>query len=361
MMSEKDHTNPLAPLEPWLNDPEVLEIMVNGYDSVYVERKGELVEAPTPFRDEEHLMEVIKAILTPLGKKVSPSTPMVDARLFDGSRVNIVIPPISLTGPTLVIRKLDPSPITFEDLYRYGSVSKEIVEFLRACVQGRLNIIVAGGTASGKTTFLNMVAEMIPPDERIIVVQNVSELQLSQKHLVILETRPPNLEGRGEVSTRDLVLNALKMRPDRIILSEVMEADAAFVLFDAMTRGHDGNLLTMHANSPHDALTRLEMMATATNPSLPLLNVRQQMAAALNLIVHIGQLRDGSRKVLKVTEMVGMQGDVIILQDIFEFRQTGIKEGKISGYFTATGHIPKYLERVRAAGAELPLSLFTPQ
>ncbi len=360
-MSAQEHTNPLASLEPWLNDREVLGIMVDGHDRVYVERKGKLVDVPTPFRDEKHVMEIIEAILTPLGKKVSESTPMVDARLFDGSRVNIVIPPISLTGPTLVIRKLSPTQITFEDLYRYGSVSKEIIEFLRACIQGRLNIIVAGGTGSGKTSFLNLITELISPSERIIVVQNVAELRLSQKHVVILETRPPNLEGRGEVSTRDLVLNALRMRPDRIILSEMMEADAAFLLFDAMTRGHEGNLMTMHANSPHDALIRLEMMATAVNPLLPLLNVRQQMASAIDLIVHLKRVHDGSRKVLKVTEVVGMQGDVIMLQDIFEFRQTGVKEGKISGHFTATGHIPKFLERVRAADIELPLSLFTPQ
>jgi pilus assembly protein CpaF len=360
MMSEKDRTNPLAPLEPWLNDPEVIEIMVDSYDRVYVERKGKLVDVPTPFHDDKHLMEVIDAILTPLGQKVDESTPMVDSRLSDNSRINVVIPPIALTGPTMVIRKLRPSLMTFEDLYRYGSVSEEIVEFLQACIQGRLNIVVAGGAASGKTTFLNMITEMIPTDERVITVENVFELQPRLGRAVRLASRPPDLEGKGAVTMRDLVINSLRMRPDRIVVGEVRWAEA-FDLFQAMNTGHDGILFTMHANGPREALTRLEMMVTSANPSIPLLNVRQEMASAIDLIAHLERLRDGTRKVLKVTEVVGMQGDVIMLQDIFEFQQTGMKEGKISGYFTATGHIPRFLERVRVAGAELPLSLFTPQ
>ncbi len=359
-MSAKDHTNLLTPLEPLLSDGEVIEIMVDGYDKVYVEKHGQFIDVPTPFRDEEHLLDVIADILGFVGQKVDESNPMVDVRLPDGSRVNIVIPPISLLGPTMVIRKFFRTPMTFEDLYRYGSVSEEIVEFLRVCVQGYLNIVVAGGTGSGKTTFLNMITEMISADDRVITVESAGELQPRLKRVVRLASRPPNMEGKGEVSIRDLVRNSLRMRPDRIITSEVRGAEA-FDLFQAMNTGHDGTLFTIHANGPRDALTRLEMMVTSANPSIPLLNLRQQMASAIDLITHQERLSDGSRKVLKVTEVVGMQGDVIMLQDIFEFRQTGIKEGKISGHFTATGHIPKFLERIRAAGVELPLSLFTPQ
>jgi len=265
-----------------------------------------------------------------------------------------------LTGPTMVIRKLRPSLMTFEELYRYGSVSEGIVEFLRACIQGRLNVVVAGGAASGKTTFLNMITEMILPDERVITVENAFELQPRLERVVRLASRPPDLEGKGAVTMRDLVINSLRMRPDRIVVGEVRGPET-LELFQAMNTGHDGILFTMHANGPREALTRLEMMATSANPSIPLLHLRQQMASAIDLITHLERLRDGARKVLKVTEVVGMQGDVIMLQDIFEFRQAGMKEGKISGHFTATGHIPKFLERVRAAGAELPLSLFTPQ
>jgi len=361
-MNAQDQTNSLAALEPWLNDPDVAEIMVDGYDCVYVEREGKFVDVPTPFRDDEHLLQVIDAILEPLGRKVDESSPMVvDARLFDGSRVNVVVPPISLTGPTLVIRKFFRTPITFEDLFRYGSVGKNVVEFLRACVQGRLNIVVAGGTGSGKTTFLNLVAGMIPAGERVITVENAAELNLPpRKYLVSLESRSPDLGGRGEVTMRDLLANALRMRPDRIITGEVQSAEA-LDLFQAMNTGHDGTLFTIHASSPRDALTRLEMMVTSANPSLPLLNVRRQMASAIDLITHLERLRDGTRKVLKVTEVVGMQGDVVMLQDIFEFRQTGVKNTKITGHFTATGHIPRFLDRIRAAGVDLPLSLFTPQ
>jgi pilus assembly protein CpaF len=352
----------LAPLEPWLNDPEVLEIMVDGHSRVYVERGGKLVDVPTPFRDEEHLLEVIDALLAPTGKKVDQSSPMVDAPLFDfRGRFNVVVPPISMVGPALIIRKFGQNSLTVEDLLRFGSWSEDIVEFLRACVLGRLNVVVAGGTGSGKTTVLNLLAAMVPADERIVTVENVGELQLpdSLKRVVRLVSRPPDMEGKGEVTIRDLVINSLRMRPDRIIVGEV-RATEAIDLFQAMNTGHDGTMASVHANSPRDVLARLETMVLMANPSLPLLNVRQQMASAIDLITYQERLQDGRRKILKVTEVVGMQGDVVMLQDIFEFRHTGVREGKIAGHHTATGYIPKFLERIQASGVEIPMSLFTP-
>ena len=360
-MSTQKQTNPLAPLEPWLNDPEVVEIMVNGHNSVYLERGGKLVEVPTPFRDDDHVMEAIDAILTPLGRKVDESNPFADARLFDNARVNVVIPPISLVGPVITIRKFLTSLFSWEDLIGWGTVSEDIVKFLEACVRARLNIVVAGGVGSGKTTMLNMIAGMIPADERVITVENAGELRLPEKlkHLIRMESRPPNLEGKGEVTIRDLVVNTLRMRPDRIVVGEV-RAGEVLDLYQAMNTGHDGTMMTVHASGPRDVLIRLETMATMANLSLPLLTVRQMMASAIDLITHQERLRDGTRKILKVTEVVGMQGDVVMLQDIFEFRQTGIKDGKVTGYHTATGHIPKRLDRIQASGTEIPMSIFTP-
>jgi pilus assembly protein CpaF len=351
-----------GPLGPLMVDDTVAEVMVDGYEKVYVERDGRLEDVPIHFRDDEHMMETIHRILEPLRRRLDESHPFVDARLADGSRVNVVIPPISLVGPVLTIRKFGRRPLTTEDVIRFGSWSEEIVEFLRACVLGRLNIVVAGGTASGKTTVLNLVAGMVPADERIITVENAAELQLPEtlKYVVSLESRPPSIEGRGEVTIRDLVINSLRMRPDRVIVGECRGPEV-IELLQAMTTGHDGTMFTVHANSPRDALARLETTATAANPSLPLLNVRQQMASAIDLITYQERLQDGSRKILKVTEVVGMQGDVVLLQDIFEFRQTGVKEGRITGTFAATGYIPSFLNRIRAAGIDLPLSLFTPQ
>jgi len=362
-MSAQDHTDLLAPLEPLLNDPEVQEIMVDGYNKVYVERGGRFVDVPTPFRDDEHLLEVINAIVTPLGRKVDESSPFVDARLFDGSRVNAVIPPISLVGPVLTIRKFMREPLTIEDVINFGSCSEDIVEFLRACARARLNIVVAGATASGKTTILNLLAGMIPGDERIITIENAAELQLrqAQKYVISLESRPPNIEGKGEVTIRDLVLNGLRMRPDRLVVGEVRGPETLDLL-QAMNTGHDGTLFTLHAGSSRDALARLEMQVTYANLSIPLLSVRQLMASAIDLITYQDRLRDGTRKMLRVTEVTGMQGDVVGLQDIFEFRETGVnEEGKVTGRFTATGHIPKCLERIKAAGIDLRLGLFTPQ
>jgi pilus assembly protein CpaF len=363
-MSTQDQPNRLAPLEPLLEDPEVIEIMIDGHEKVYVEKEGKgLTDVPTPFRSEEQLMDVIEAIFVDmLGQKVSESNPILDGRLSDGSRVNVVIPPISLSGPVLTIRKFMGRALTVQDLLDFGSWSDDIVEFITACVRGRLNIVVSGGIGSGKTAVLNLLAGMIPPDERIITVENAGELQLSKelKRVIRLESRPANIEGRGEITIRDLVINSLRMRPDRIIVGEV-RANEAFDLFQAMNTGHDGTMMTVHANSIRDVLARLETAITLSFPSLPLLSVRQQMASALDLITHQERLRDGSRKILKVTEVVGMQGDVIELQDIFEFRQTGVENGKMKGHFTATGHIPRFLDRFQAAGIELPLSLFTPR
>jgi pilus assembly protein CpaF len=361
-MNAKDRTDPLAVLEPLLQDPDIVEIMVDGPERVYVEKQGQFMDVSSPFRDAEHLMGVIDAILAPTGLKVDAASPMADARLVDGSRVNIVIPPVSLVGPVMTIRKFWQTPLSVGDLLRFGSWSEDIVEFLRACVLGRLNMVVAGGTGSGKTTVLNVIAGMIPQDERVVTVEVVSELQLlpdESRRVVRLECRPPNVEGKGEVTMRDLVINALRMRPDRIIAGEVRGGEA-LDLFQAMNTGHDGTMMTIHANSPHDVLTRLETMTTMANPSLPLLTVRQWMASALDLIVYQERMHDGKRRILKVTEVTGMQGDMVGLQDIFEFRQTGFAEGRVTGHFTATGQIPKFATQLREVGIELPLRLFTP-
>lgn len=352
----------LGPLEPLLADEHNGEIMVDGYRKIYVERFGEIQDVPSRFRDDEHLLEIINRIATVHGMKVNESNPILDMRLHDGSRVNVVIPPISLVGPVLTIRKFAQkfAPKSIEDLIQIGAWNEDMVEFLRACIRGRLNIAISGGTGSGKTTILNIFANMIPNNERIIVVQEVDELSLSQKYVITLESRPPNLEGRGEVTVRELVKNALKMRPDRIIASEVRR-DEVLDLFDAMNTGHDGGMFTVHATTPHDALARLEVMVTSANPSIPLLNVRQMMTSAVDLIVQQERLRDGSRKIVKISEVESMQGDAIVLSDIFEFRQTGRDVGNITGHFTATGRIPKCLSRLNVLGIELPLSLFTPR
>ncbi|MFQ5578023.1 MAG: CpaF family protein [Anaerolineae bacterium] len=359
-MTPKNQSNPLAPLEPFLNDPRVLEIMAAGHDNVQVERDGRLEDIPSPFKSEAHLLDVIEAILTPLGIKADESNPLVDARLFDGSRVNVVMPPICLNGPALTIRKFLYRKLTLQDLLRFNSLNEAMVEFLRACVGGRLNVAIAGGTGSGKTTVLNLIGGMIPDDERIIVVQNATEFRLPQKWVITLESRPPNLEGKGEVTVQDLVINALRMRPDRLIVGEVRGAEALEVI-QAINNGHDGTMMNIHASSPRDVLARLETMVTYANLSIPLLSIRKMIASAIDVITYQERLPDGTRKMTKIAEVLGMQGDVIELKDIFEFRQTGVKEGKISGHFTATGHIPQFLSRIQtASGAELPLSLFTP-
>jgi len=348
-----------GPLEPILADGRVTEVMVDGPHKMYVERQGKLEDVAHHFRDDEHLMRYIRRIFAPLGLRLDARSPMADARLPDGSRINAVLPPVSLVGPVLTIRKFLKAVPTAENLIQFGSWSAKIVEFLRACVHGRLNMVIAGGTGSGKTTLLNIIAGFIPSDERIIAIQIADELQLRQKRVVKFETRPPNYAGKGEVTMRDLLTNALRMRPDRIISGEV-RGDEALALLQAMNTGHDGCLMTLHANNPRDVLARLETMMLMANPSLPLLNVRETLASALDLIVHIERLSDGSRKVLKVTEVGGLYGDVIALADIFVFEQSGIKEDKVTGRFTPTGHVPKFMEPLQAAGIQLPLDFFTP-
>ena len=352
--------NPLDPLEPLLSDPTVTEILADGSARVYVERRGMLEDVPSPFRDDEHLLEVIQALIEPLGRRVDEAAPMVSARLADGSRLQVVIPPVSLIGPSLTLRKFARDTLTLEDTIRLGVWNEDMVAFMRACVQGRMNIILSGGTASGKTTALNAIGGMIPADERIITVENAAELRLPQTRVVTLESRPANIEGKGGVTVRDLLISALRMRPDRIILGELRGAEA-LDLFQAASTGHDGTLATLHATSPRDALARLEMMATYSDLTLPLLTVRQMMASAIDLITYQERMRDGTRKVLKVVEVVGMQGDMVVTQDLFEYRQTGFQEGRITGYHTATGNIPRCLVRLGEAGIDLPMSVFTPK
>ncbi len=346
-----------GPIQPLLNDDTINEIMVNGPYKVYIERNGKIEKTNITFRDNEHLMRIIDRILAPLGRRVDESCPYMDARLPDGSRVNVIIPPLSLVGPVLTIRKFAKIPFTVEKLIEIGTITPEAIEFLKACVIARLNIVISGGTGSGKTTFLNVLSGFIPNDERIITIENAAELQLRQEHVVTLETRPPNIEGKGEVTMRDLVINALRMRPDRIIVGEVRGGEALDML-QAMNTGHDGSLTTLHANSPRDALSRLETMVLMAGIEIPVKAIRQQIASALDLIVHMERLRDGSRKVVQITEVQGMEGDTIVLQDIFVFEQMGIENGKIIGRLRPTGIRPKFMDKIEAAGIYLPPDIF---
>ncbi len=346
-----------GPIQPLLNDDTINEIMVNGPYKVYIERNGKIEKTSITFRDSEHLMRIIDRILAPLGRRVDESCPYMDARLPDGSRVNVIIPPLSLIGPVLTIRKFARNPFTVEKLIELGTITPEAMEFLKACVIARLNIVISGGTGSGKTTFLNVLSGFIPNDERIITIENAAELQLRQEHVVTLETRPPNIEGKGEVTMRDLVINSLRMRPDRIIVGEVRGGEALDML-QAMNTGHDGSLTTLHANSPRDALSRIETMVLMAGVEIPIKAIRQQIASALDLIVHMERLRDGSRKVVQITEVQGMEGDTIVLQDIFVFEQLGIENGRIIGRLRPTGIRPKFMEKIEAAGIYLPPEIF---
>ena len=346
-----------GPLEPLLADDSVSEIMVNGPKNVFVEQKGNLSRAPVTFDDEEHVMRVIDRIVAPLGRRVDESSPLVDARLPDGSRVNAIIRPLALCGPTITIRKFSKKPLTVEDLIRFGSMTKEIADFLRACIIGRLNIIVSGGTGSGKTTLLNVLSGFIPDDERIVTVENAAELQLRQEHVVTLETRPPNIEGKGAITIQDLVINCLRMRPDRIVVGECRGGEALDML-QAMNTGHDGSLTTAHSNSPRDTLARLEVMCLMAGMELPVRAIREQVASAVDVICHQERLRDGTRRITKITEVQGMEGEIITMSDIFEFEQTGIEGGKIIGRIRPTGLRPKFIDRIEAAGVHLPPSTF---
>ncbi len=347
----------LGPLEPLLRDETITEVMVNGPQQVYIEREGRLELTNVTFQNDEHVMKIIQRIIAPIGRRVDESSPMVDARLADGSRVNAVIPPLSLVGPVITIRKFAATPFTVEDLIRFGTATPEMFEFLEACVKARLNVFVSGGTGSGKTTELNILSSFIPDDERIVTIEDAAELQLRQEHVITLESRPANIEGKGAIPIRELVRNALRMRPDRIIVGECRGAEALDML-QAMNTGHDGSMSTGHANSPRDMLSRLETMVLMAGMDLPLRAIREQIASAVDLIVHQNRLKDGTRKIVNITEVQGMEGDVIVMQDIFVFEQTGVEEGKIQGRLRPTGIRPKFVEKFDAAGIHLPPNVF---
>ena len=347
----------LGPLQPLLEDDTISEIMVNGPKNVYIERKGRLHRVPVTFENNDHVMRIIDRIVAPLGRRIDESSPYVDARLQDGSRVNAVIPPISLVGPVLTIRKFSKNPITIDQLIQFGSITAEAVQFLKACVEARLNILISGGTGSGKTTLLNVMSSFIPNDERILTIENAAELQLRQEHVVTLESRPPNIEGRGEVSIRDLVINALRMRPERIIVGECRGGETLDML-QAMNTGHDGSMTTAHANTPRDALSRVETMCLMAGMDLPIRAIREQVSSAMDVVCQQERMRDGTRKVTTITEVSGMEGDVITMTDIFVFEQTGMENGKIVGRLRPTGLRPKFMDKIETAGSNLPPSIF---
>jgi pilus assembly protein CpaF len=346
-----------GPLEPLLNDNSIDEIMVNGPDLIYIERDGMIERVAAKFDTDQHVMRIVDRIVSPLGRRIDESQPFVDARLPDGSRVNVIIPPLALNGPTITIRKFSKTPFTTDDLIQRGSFSAEFVDFVKACVEAKLNTVVSGGTGTGKTTLLNIISAYIPNDQRIITIEDAAELQLRQEHVISLESRPKNIEGKGEVTRGDLVVNALRMRPDRIIVGECRSAEALDML-QAMNTGHEGSMTTVHANSPRDALHRLETMVLMAGYDLPLRAIREQIASALDLIVQLERMRDGTRRVVAVVEIQGMEGDVIVSQEIFKFEQTGQADGKIIGKLKATGIRPKFTEKLEAAGIFLPPSIF---
>jgi pilus assembly protein CpaF len=347
-----------GPINPLILDEDVSEVMVNGPKQVYCERKGKLVLTEVEFRDNEHVMSVIEKIVAPLGRRIDESSPMVDARLPDGSRVNAIIPPLSLNGPTITIRKFSKDPLQIKDLINFGTITEEMATFLDACVKARLNIFISGGTGSGKTTTLNVLSNFIPDDERIVTIEDAAEIQLAQEHVVSLESRPANIEGKGAISIRDLVRNSLRMRPDRIIIGEVRGGEALDML-QAMNTGHDGSLATGHSNSPRDMISRLETMVLLAGIDLPVRAIREQIASAIDLIIQQSRLKDGTRKITNITEVQGMEGDIIVLQDIFAFKQVGLNsEGKIIGRLVPTGVRPKFYEQLVAADIHIPASVF---
>lgn len=349
----------LGPLEPLLSDNDITEIMVNGPRSVYVERKGKIELSTTVFKDAGHVMNVIGRIVSTVGRRVDEASPMVDARLPDGSRVNVIIPPVALTGPTITIRKFPKNPLKVSDLIRFGSVSPKMMSFLEVCVKGRLNMIVSGGTGSGKTTLLSILSGFIPDNERIVTIEDAAELQLRQAHVVTLESRPPNIEGTGAINIRDLVRNALRMRPDRIIVGEVRSGETLDML-QAMNTGHDGSLTTAHSNSPRDLLSRLETMVLMSGMDIPVKAIREQIASALDVIVQQSRFKDGSRKIVNITEVVGMEGDTIILQDLYVYRPDGINlAGALKGRFTSTGIRPGFTEKLASNGILIRDDWFT--
>lgn len=353
-----DETIGFGPINQFIHDQSISEIMVNGPESVYLEKNGRLILSDVTFKDDQHVMRVIDKIVAPLGRRIDESSPMVDARLPNGSRVNVIIPPLSLNGPTITIRKFSENPYTINDLISFGTLTADVAMLLKACVEARLNIIVSGGTGSGKTTMLNALSSFIPEDERIVTIEDAAELQLAQEHVIRLETRPPNIEGKGVISVRDLVRNSLRMRPDRIVVGEVRSGETLDML-QAMNTGHDGSLTTGHANSPRDMLSRLETMVLMAGMELPVRAIREQIASAIDLIIQQSRMKDGSRKITHVTEITGMEGDIITLQDIFVFEQQGRDEkGRILGSLVPTGIKPKFIESIENSGIMLPAEIF---
>jgi pilus assembly protein CpaF len=348
----------LGPLEPLLADPSVNDVLVNGHDDVWVERRGKLEKTVARFKDDAHLMRIIDKIVSAVGRRIDESNPMVDARLADGSRVNVIVPPLALDGPTMSIRRFAADPFTAEDLISFGSVTQQVMDLMRGVVKARLNVLISGGTGAGKTTFLNVLSSFIPNNERIVTIEDAAELQLKQEHLVRLETRPANIEGKGRVTQRDLVVNSLRMRPDRIVVGEVRSAEALDML-QAMNTGHDGSLTTVHANSPRDALMRIETMVAMTGIEIPQRAVRQQIASAIDVVVQIARLSDGKRRLVSLQEITGMEGEVVTTQEIFKFERHGIDDdGNVMGELFPTGIRPSFTERLRVAGVPLPADLF---
>ena len=351
----------LGPLEPLLADPTVSDILVNTYKRVYVERRGMLEATSVQFRDDGHLMSIIDRIVSAIGRRVDESSPMVDARLPDGSRVNAIIPPLSVDGPCLSIRRFGHDRLAAEDLLHNKSLTPPMLELLQGCVKARLNVLISGGTGAGKTTFLNVLSSYISNRERIVTIEDAAELQLHQEHVVRLETRPPNIEGKGAVAQRQLVINSLRMRPDRIIVGEV-RGEEALDMLQAMNTGHDGSLTTIHANAPRDALSRLETMVAMSNLNLPDSAIRRQIASAIDLVIQVSRMSDGTRKVVGIAEITGMEGEIVTMQDIFLFRKRGIREnGEVIGEFMPTGIRPKFSERLIVAGVQLPMAMFEVQ
>jgi len=347
-----------GPITGLLMDDKVTEIMVNGPNHVYIEKGGKLVLTDAKFKNDNHVMHVIKKIVAPIGRRIDEGSPMVDARLPNGSRVNAIIPPLAIDGPSITIRKFAEDPFTVKDLIGFGTINVKMADLLKRCVEGRLNVVVSGGTGSGKTTTLNILSSFIPEDERIVTIEDAAELQLSQEHVVRLETRPSNLEGKGEISIRDLVKNSLRMRPDRIIVGEVRSGEALDML-QAMNTGHDGSLTTGHANTPRDMLSRIETMVLMSGMNLPIKAIREQVSSAIDIIVQQSRLMDGSRKITHITEVQGMEGDIIILQDIFVFEQKGLdSRGKVVGEFMSTGIMPKFVQKLKEQGINISQDIF---
>ncbi len=350
-----------GPIQPLLDDPDITEVMVNGSDRIYTERKGKLTLTNVKFEDDEHVLRIIERIILPLGRRIDADTPTVDARLPDGSRVNAVIPPVAIDGPSITIRKFFTEKLTMQQLIEFGSITAKMAEFLKACVVSRLNIVISGGTGSGKTTTLNILSGFIPEDERIVTIEDAAELQLHQDHVVRMETKAPNIDGSGQVTIRDLVRNSLRMRPDRIVVGECRGGEALDML-QAMNTGHDGSLTTVHANAPRDALSRLETLSLMSGLDMPLGVIREQIASAVDLIVQQSRLKDGSRKITYITEVAGMEGNTIVMTDIFRFEQTGVGEdGKILGELKPTGIRPMFIDRLEAAGFRLGAEVFSTQ